>query len=214
MDKKRLDDLINGMAFPDNTRNSFYNTSWRATRKSEKLKDLTLLPILEELIMKKIPKKDKNHRREAYFIYGKILKNSFTRKGCEFLIQRLTAENDKYILSEILDRLSEFQVPPDMDISPIIFHSQNSEWLVRHSAILALGSCPTQKSRDALYSYLLQSDEKTYEYEIVYANVSMGKIGKLEDIPILELHTNSRIHDIETSAKTAIKNINTIQKAL
>lgn len=207
MDKKDLKNLIDRMTAVEETHNSEDTVSWKATREAENLTDTALLPILEEIITENDKPKGRHIRNEAYFIYGKILKNSFDRAGCVFFIKRLTAETDKYILSGMLDCVTDIEIPTDMDISPIILHTQSEKWLVRHAAIRALGSCPTQKSRDALSFYLKQGDEKKYKYEITYANAAMGKIGESADIPLLELHIRSRIQDIKISAQMAIENI-------
>ncbi|MBP3244346.1 MAG: hypothetical protein J6M59_04505 [Bacteroidaceae bacterium] len=49
--------------------------------------------------------------------------------------------------------------------------------------------------------------KKKYEYEIIYANASLGSIGSKEDIPFLEKHVKSRKRDIRDSARFAIDRI-------
>lgn len=212
MNKEDLKNLINRMSAVEETYNSEDTVSWKATREAENLTDTALLPILEEIITENAKPKGRHIRNEAYFIYGKILKNSFDRNGCVFFINRLTVETDKYILSGMLDRLADIEIPTDLDISPIILHTQSEKWLVRHAAIRALGSCSTQKSRDALSFFLKQEDEKKYKYEITYANAAMGKIGDHTDIPLLERHINSRIQDIKISAQMAIEKIKALSR--
>jgi HEAT repeat protein len=56
--------------------------------------------------------------------------------------------------------------------------------------------------------FINQEDEKKYEYEIIYANASLGSIGSKEDIPFLEKHVKSRKRDIRDSARFAIDRIN------
>ena len=51
--------------------------------------------------------KKRNVRKAAYFIGGKLLKRSFDYNFCNFFIQRLCVESNKYVLSSILDRFSE-----------------------------------------------------------------------------------------------------------
>ena len=207
MNKKGLENLIEQMADAEEVYNNEDTVSWKAMREAETLADTELLPILKEIIIEKAKPKERRLRSEAYFIYGKILKNSFDKDGCRFFINQLTIENDKYILSTILDCLTEIKISEDIDISPIIFHTQNEKWLVRYAAIRTLGSCFTQKSREALSFYLKQCDEKKYMYEITYANTAMGKIGTDKDIFLLEQHKDSRIERIKTSARTAIEKI-------
>lgn len=207
MDRKQLEELIGRMAVVEKYQNSSESVSWNAHREAEKLTDIFILPILKEIIQEKAKPKERHIRDNAYFIYGKILKHSFDWDGCAFFIQRLAVETDKYVLSHMLDRLADIVIPVDMDIFPVIYHTQSEKWLIRHSAIKALGSCATQESREALAYYIGQSDEKKYKYEITYANAAMGKIGTVEYIPLLENHIHSRRPDIKGSAQIAIERI-------
>ena len=116
-------------------------------------------------------------------------------------------ETDKYILEHILGCLTWVDIPWNVDIEPIIRLSKSDKWLIRQSAIQALGSSATVKSKEALYFYLNQTDEKKYKFEIIYANVALGIIGKSEDIPILEQHLFSRIADVRDSSLYAIESI-------
>jgi HEAT repeat protein len=136
-----------------------------------------------------------------------MLRNVFNKDVCRFLIQQLGTETDKYIVSDILDCLTKLSIPQDFDISLIIEHSKSEKWLIRHSAINALGSSASQESRQALLYYLNQDDEDKYKYEIIYSNSSLGKIGTEADIPFLQKHINSRKRDIRISARIAIENI-------
>ena len=136
-----------------------------------------------------------------------ILKKKYDAEVCAFLLSALTFEQDKYILSAILDAFVWMESASDLDPGIIIELSKHEKWLIRHSAINALGSFPKEKSKEALYFYLMQEDEKAYRNEIIYANASLGKIGNETDIPVLERHIRSRSRDIKESAKFAIGSI-------
>lgn len=183
------------------------NISWQAYREAETLHDSLLFPILEEIICDNTTTKGNRVRKAAYFIFGKILKNRFEWAACDFLIQQLTRETNKYIIADILDRVAEIELPADMNIEPIILHSKSDIGLIRHSAIRALGSSATQYSIEALAYYLNQTEERTFKYELVYANAALGRIGDESTIPLLEKHTSSRIRDVRDSAKFAIERI-------
>ena len=209
MTKGQLEELIERMCVEEKCASSDESIRWHACREAEKISDSSLFPILQEFISlnSEDNKKDKKIRRAIYFIIGKMLQNSFDENLCKFLIERLNIENDKYALSEILDLLSFISIPEKIDISPLISCCTNDKWLIRYSAIQALGASATKESKEMITYYLNQTDYKKYKDEIIYANVALGKIGNIDDIPILEKYLTSRIRDIKISAKFAIENI-------
>ena len=207
MDREQLEALLRRMSTVEQVSDSRDSVSWRAHREAEALDDPALLPVLEEIIAAHPKKKERHLRDDAHFVYGKILKNTFRREGCAYLMQRLTAETDPYILYPILDLLRDLPIPPDLDISPMIRCAQHEKWLVRYSAIRALGACPSEESRAVLRGFLAQEDEKTYRQEIIYANAALGLIGTAADIPLMEKHLHTRIRDMKLSAQIAIARI-------
>lgn len=208
MREEELIELIGRIITEDNAADSKDSVSWNAYREAETITDKSVFPILVRIVSDHRQKKDKKIREAAYFIMGAVLRKSFDKEACIFLIDQLNEETDKYVLSAILDRLAYVSIPEEIDISTIIECSKSDKWLIRHSALYALGSSATKESREALKYYLNQGDEKTYEYEIIYSNSSLGKIGTQEDIPILMKHVDSRKRDIRESARYAIDNIN------
>lgn len=179
--------------------------SWKAHREAETFRDASLFPVLREIICEHGRPSDKELRKAAYFILGKLLKNQFDRAACDFFLHQLTVETDKHIISSMLDRIKEFDIPAGLDIEPVKVHSKSEKWLIRHSAILALGSFATPESKEALSYYLKQEDEKAFRREITYANAALGRIGDPSDIPLLETHIHSRSRDIRDSAEFAIR---------
>lgn len=175
MTKEQLNSLIDKMNNADNSSNN--SISLKAHKQAEKLSTLSLVPLLKEFLQEKNKPKDKNIRNSAYFILGNMLKNNVDKESCAFFIQQLTVEKDKYVLSSILDLLEKIDIPADIDITPIILDTKSDKWLIRHSAISALGSCNTKESKEVLAFYLNQSDEKQYKYEIIYDNaVTLGSV--------------------------------------
>jgi len=214
MDKVELLELITRI----NTKDEHFTvstetTSWKACREAETLTDPALFPLLQEIIEEHDgKKKDKREiRNAAYFIFGRLMQVSFEQGACAFFLQRLGAETDKYILSSMLDRVHDWwklagkTIPAGLDISNMLTLAKDDRRLVRHSAIRALGACPREESRDILLYYLLQEDEKAYQYEIYYANIAMQGIGEPEDIPFLERFLKSRRPDIKITAQYAIQ---------
>ena len=205
--EEQLKDLIKRMCNEDDC--SENSISWQAYREAEKLSNKSFLPLLYNTIIEnqKNTKRDKTIRKSVYFIISSILKNSSDEIGCKFLIDRLDVETDKYILEHLLGYLTWVDIPWNIDIEPVVRLSKSDNRLIRHSAIQALGSSATVKSKEAIYFYLNQTDEKKYENDIIYANVALGRIGKSEDIPVLEQHLSSRIADIRDSSLYAIDRI-------
>jgi len=207
MSRAYLEELIARMNINEEVKSSNESVSWKAHREAEMLSDTLLYPILKELILLNSKAKDKKNRDAAYFIMGKLIKNAPNDDGIAFYLKQLEIETDKYILSSMLDRLSDITIPTKIPIGIIVSLSTSSKWLIRHSAINSLGSSATLESKQALYFYINKDDEKKYKYEITYANSSLGKIGSIEDIPIINQHIKSKIRDIRESAEFAIKRI-------
>ena len=205
--EEQLKDLIKRMCNEDNC--SEESISWQAYRESEKLSNQAFLPLLYNIVLEnqKNTKRDKTIRKSVYHIISCITKNSSDESGCQFLINRLDIETDKYILEHLLGYIAWVDIPCDIDIGTIVHLSKSEKWLIRHSAIQALGSSDSVKSKEALYFYLNKIDEKKYKFEIIYANIALGRIGKSDDIPIIEQHLSSRIADVRDSSLYAIDSI-------
>ncbi|MDE6851483.1 MAG: HEAT repeat domain-containing protein [Lachnospiraceae bacterium] len=209
-----LEDLIRRMGVDEldkmkdgSIRDSSETISWKAFREAEKLKDPAYLPLLKEWIIGHGAKKYRDKRDHAYFIMGKLLAKKPVEEYIQFYIEQLTVEDNKYVLSAMLDRIVDFQVPDTISIQPVLDCAVHKQWSVRHSAIRALASANREESRKMLRYYITQTDEKKYSYEITYANAALGEIGTVDDIPILEQHIKSRRPDIRISAEFAIKSI-------
>ena len=207
MNEEQLHELIGRMTVKERMVSSDESISWHAYREAEKISDASVFPLLMKIIEDNSQKKQKDIRAAAYFIMGKVLLRTFSREACEFLIRQLEKETDRYILSEILDLIEGLKLPADVDISLIIACTKHDKWDVRHSAIHALGASDTTESKEVLAYFLNQEDENKYNYEIIYANAALGRIGTKEDIPLLEKHMNSRKRDMRDSARFAIQRI-------
>ena len=183
--------------------NSADSISWNAHRKAEKVSDPSIFPRLKEIIRENDHKTNvskRNVRDAAYFIGGKLLQKFFDNDFCNFFIQRLDVESNKHILGNMLDRLAELDIVKGFDIEPILKCAKSEQWLIRQSAISALGSFDTNESRECLRAFVKLDDEKKYEYEIFYALGALGRIGEKEDIELVQMHIKSRKRDIKESA--------------
>jgi HEAT repeat protein len=207
MERSDLIDLIDRMNDNTSSNSSEQSISWLAHREAEKIDDITVLPLLREFVEVMKTNKYKSFRDNAYYIMGKALSKTMIDEYCVYLIERLSSEEDKYVLMHMLDLLAGLSIPEDIDISQIILCSESDKWQIRHSAIGAFGASSNARSRQALLKWVDQQDEKKYRYEIIYANVSLGKVGKTEDISTLEKHASSKIRDVRISAVFAIDSI-------
>ena len=188
--------------------------SWMALREAETLADPALFPLLREAITgnEGRVKGKREVRRAAYFIYGRLMEQVFSPAEVPFFLGRLTVETDKYLLSALLDRVADWGrkgllLPGGMDFSPILALTADQRRNVRHDALRALSACPGEESRRACAFYLGQVDEKTYQYEMYYANIALQTIGRPEDIPLLERFLKSRRPDLKLTAQYAIRYI-------
>lgn len=207
MTEAELCDLLEKMTPSTNLVDSTDDPAWFAHRKGETLRDRQLLPMLRKVIEERQKPADKEFRRNAYFLLNKLLLREMDTDFCQFLIDCLEWEKDRYVIAALLDGLGWLRFPEGIRIEPIIACSRNEKWLIRHSAIHALRASNTEESREAVRYWVRQPDEKKYKLELIYANAALGYIGVPEDIALLEQHVHSRIRDVKDSAVYAIGNI-------
>ena len=188
--------------------------SWKALREAETLADPAIFSLLQEIITTNEGKKKEQReiRAAAYFIYGRLMEKAYLSEAVPFYIQRLTVESDKYVLSSLLDRVSDWGrknllLPAELDLSPVLALTVEERRSVRHDAVRALSACPGEASRKACAYYLEQKDEKAYQYEIYYANIALQTIGEPPDILLLEWFLKSRRPDLKLTAQYAIQYI-------
>ena len=215
MDQVELLDLIARINTGDeHIADSRESTSWKALRETEELTDPGLFPPLQGIITANEGRKKEQReiRSAAYFIYGRLMEKAYLPEAVPFYIQRLTVESDKYVLSSLLDRVSDWGrknllLPAELDLSPVLALTVEERRSVRHDAVRALSACPGEASRKACAYYLEQKDEKAYQYEIYYANIAFQTIGEPPDIPLLERFLKSRRPDLKLTAQYAIQYI-------
>lgn len=207
MNKVELYRLLDEMTSPDGIIGLLDTPNWRFWKKTERLDEQKLFLILREFIETRTKKEDAHLRENACLLLGKLLLRVMEPEVCQFLVDRLSKETDKYVLHSILGCISRLKIPPEVNIDAIITCSKSEQSLVRHQAIHALVACDTDASREAVRYWVRQTDEKKYKYELIYANAALGYMGDQSDIGLLEQHIHSRIRDVKDSAVYAIENI-------
>ena len=207
MTKDELYTLLNEQSLPESIidRLDIYQFCFWKRKNQIQKEDCFIL--LREYIEQHEKRKDTKLRENAYTLTAKLLLRNFDLEGCQFLIDRLNLETNKYVLYTMLNGICCLQLPDTIDISPVVLCSKNDEWLIRHTAIMALGKSNTNASREAIRYWVARKDEKQYKFELIYANAALGYIGDPDDIVLLERHMNSRIDDVKDSAIFAIDNI-------
>lgn len=205
--KSYLEDLVARINVKEEYTSSAESVSWHAYREAEKLEDPSAFGVLEIMLSEHAKKKDKKYRNAVYFIYGNLLKRYPEKERIEFYLDQLPKEADKYVLESMLGNLEYIPTQRDISVETIIELTKSEKWQIRHSAIIALGSFLSAEGKAVLHSFIGQTDEKKYEYEIIYATAALGKIGTEEDLPILETHIKSRKRDVRESAKYAVESV-------
>jgi len=207
MTKDELFTLLDALSLPDSIISRLDTPKWCFWKRKDQIREDEVLFLLREYIAQRTKQADKKVRENAYCVFAKLLLRTCEQEHCQFLIDRLKVETNKYVLHTMLSGISCLQLPEGIDVSPIVACSKNDEWMVRHSAIMALGKANTAASREAVRYWAAQKDEKQHKLEIMYANAALGYIGEPSDIALLEQHIDSRIPDVKDSAIYAINNI-------
>lgn len=202
-----LYELVEKMTVKEDVKSSDESVSFKAHREAEKIDDVKALEILKKMIISHSLKKDKKFRNACYFIYGNLISKFPIYDYVAFYMECIKKENDKYIISAMLDGLCNADIPKGISADAVVALSDSEIWQIRYSAISALGCFCNEQSREKLREYILKEDEKKFKEEIIYANAAIGKCGEKEDISYLELHKNSKIRDIRISSVLAIQKI-------
>ncbi len=130
MTKTQLENLIKRMNAPyePEIKVSWENESWKARREAEKLSDTALLPVLEQIIDEHRGESDgeRELRRDARFIYAKILSNNFDEKGFLFLLNELFTETDYWTIESILTNIWFLDIQQDTKLSPLLNFAENA----------------------------------------------------------------------------------------
>lgn len=207
MTKTELYTLLDALSLPDSIISRLDTSGWCFWKRKGQIRKNEIFPYLREFIEQRTKQTDTKVRENAYSVFAKLLLENFEPEHCQFLIDRTRIETNKYVLHTILSGISRLQLPAGIDITAIIMCSNHDEWMVRHSAIMALGRSNTDISRAAVRYWVMQEDEKQHKFELIYANAALGYIGDPGDIALLEHHIHSRIPDVKDSAIYAINNI-------
>lgn len=151
--------------------------SWEGHQEPKHLMDLSLVPILEQLLTSL---KDKEQREVAYFILKCIGTNTKDLHIVDIFLKRLPEENNPYVLYKLFQGIEnqiEFH-----DIQPIMPFLNDRRSLVRHGAIASLRKCKSPEAEDMLLDILRRTKD---EYDLKYSLGSLYGVGTIRSLPLL-----------------------------
>lgn len=195
--RDRLADLIERMTVREAVTSSDDSISWHAHREAEQLEDASMI---DELVAYLGQKRTSVQRSAAYFIIGKIGKNSQRRECTEHLLAYASREQDKYALSSLLDRLADLPKPEGLDITPVFTLLADKRWLVRHAAIQALRGSASPEAEDRVLEVLSKAPGP---FDAVHCHVTLGAIGTAKSLPALAVGSASRKREVKQTASAA-----------
>ena len=162
---------------------------------------------LQQVILSRSNQQDLELRKNAYAAMGDLLEETMVPEICQFIVDRLSHENDKYVLDAMLVRLGKLVIPPEVKIDALIACTTHAELLVRRSALYALRASDTEESRAVLRSWLRRKKEKVTRIEMTYVIAALGYVGRMDDISLLERHLQGDTLDVRQVAQIAIDRI-------
>jgi len=199
--RTELLDLIDRMCKKESDADSSHSVSWRAHREAEALAEIVIVPELSAFLSGKVTKEQ---RRAAYFIIGKIGKNSQCCECADVLIGFINKEKDKYALATLLDVLSDIKIANETDLNPVYRLIEDGRWLVRHAAIGSLKNAESPEAEVKVLAHLMSTEDP---YDISCCNSTLNRIGTEQSIPQIKLGLSSKNRDVKSSAEQAILSI-------
>ena len=164
-------ELIARMTAKESYTHSDQSVSWHAHREAETLADPSLVEELAEYIARE---RDKERRKAAYFILGKLGQKVRGPDCAAVLLSRVSQEQDKHVLSGLLDCLEPLPMPRNLNLGPVYPFLHDKRWLVRHSAIRALGHAETPEAEEQILQILKTTSDP---YDMVYCHATLSEIG-------------------------------------
>ena len=122
MTKEAVSDLIDRMLTSDPQAKGFYEgtAQWAAWQEARSLTDMSLLPVLEDIIREHPGDEGKDVRKTAYFICQKLLVHRFDEAGFAFLLGRLDKEITKGNAIWWVDYLEDINIQPETPVHTLL----------------------------------------------------------------------------------------------
>lgn len=200
--QEHLVGLITRMTTKESRRlNSNDSVTWHAYREAETLSDSSVVDELADYVTNE---EDKERRKAAYFILGRLGQKFRSMDCASILLSCLSSEKDKYVLSSLLDALSQIAKPGSLDLGSVYRLLHDDRWMVRHSAIQALRQTNAPEAEDKLIELLTMTADPN---DMVYCHATLNEIGTAKSLPYLQKNLDSRKRDVKLSAQLAIEAI-------
>ena len=122
MTKEAVLGLIDRMRTPDPKAKGFYEgtAQWDAWQEARNLTDMSLLPVLEDIIREHPGDEGRDVRKTAYFICQKLLVHRFDKAGFAFLLGQLDKEITKGNAIWWVDYLEDIDVSPETSVDTLL----------------------------------------------------------------------------------------------
>jgi HEAT repeat protein len=186
--------------------NSDDSVAWHAYREAEKLEAPSLV---EEVAAFLQHEREKDRRRAAYFILGRLGRKVRAPECSSILLSYLDKETDKYVLSHLLNAIRDIRKPRHLDLSPLFRRLEDDRWLVRYSAIEALRYTDSPEPENRLLQLLQITTDPN---DMIYCQATLSEIGTAKALPFIEKNLKSRKRDVSMSSQFANEAIKAREK--
>jgi hypothetical protein len=133
---------------------SHKTVSAKAHNEARRLSDTAYITGLFEDIT---AERDHNNKRDLYFILKHIAINTKNKEATIFLLERLSAERDKFVLVTMLSGLAEIYKSEELDLTPVLKCAESKNWQIRGKAYEALTNS-TYNAEEFLTTRLLTAE--------------------------------------------------------
>lgn len=164
---------------------SHKTVSAKAHNEARELSDATLIPGLFDDI---IAERDHNNKRDLYFILKHIAINTKNKEATIFLLERLDAERDRFVLVTMLSGLAELYKPEDLNLAPILKCMESKNWHVRGKAYEAITN--STYDVEGLLTARLQIAQNNDDLR--YLLTALKYVGTEKSIPVTEHYLKHR----------------------
>lgn len=172
----------------------------KANDEARQINNLEYVEQLKTFIEKS---RDEDLKQNAYSVLFNIYSNIDERRIISYCIDRLALEKKEWTLYTILWNLEclKREIPSDINIDKILGLTTYKKHLVRDVAIRCLKNVNNPKAEDKLIEIISTS---TDQYQLSYANSTIGTIGTTKCIPYLLKLVDHKKQDIAATSLGAI----------
>jgi len=173
------------------------SVSWNAMREAETLYDPSIIPIAMDLVTRL---KSHNQRDALYKILAHLGRRLDNRDVFSFLIERLSVESNKYVLSSLLAHLAALgtEYRGILSVEQLIPYATHSAWQVKYDAIQVFHLCDPVEAECFLRAQL---DEQAHNpFALTYLMGELTYVGSEETIPSLVKLVDHPNGDLASSA--------------